>query len=292
MTAADNRIAGTQPEGRATFAEVKVARQRGRPRVASILCALCIFLCGCASRHNTASRPAPPQPAPTETTSPTNSNPGSASAATSAAASPKRNAAAPKPAISGYTEEGNASWYGVPFHGRRASNGEVYDMNKMTAAHRTLPFDTVVRVTNLSNGKSTVVRITDRGPFVDNRIIDLSMAAAREIDSIGPGVVPVRLEIVSAVSDPSSGFFTVQVGAFRDRGNAERLRERLNAAYSPIYIQAYDSPDGLFYRVRVGKVPGEDSARQFGEQLRNREGFTPMVVRLDEGAGTGGMNER
>jgi rare lipoprotein A len=194
--------------------------------------------------------------------------------------------------MSAYTEEGNASWYGVPFHGRRASNGEVYDMNKLTAAHRTLPFDTVVRVTNLSNGKSTVVRITDRGPFVDNRIIDLSMAAAREIDSIGPGVVPVHVEIVSASVDPASGFFTVQVGAFRDRGNAERLRQRLNASYSPIFIQQYDSPDGLFYRVRVGKVPGEDAAHQFGEQLRNREGFTPMVVRLDEGASAGGLNER
>jgi rare lipoprotein A len=194
--------------------------------------------------------------------------------------------------MSAYTEEGNASWYGVPFHGRRASNGEVYDMNKLTAAHRTLPFDTVVRVTNLSNGKSTVVRITDRGPFVDNRIIDLSMAAAREIDSIGPGVVPVRVEIVSVSVDPASGFFTVQVGAFRDRGNAERLRQRLNASYSPIFIQQYDSPDGLFYRVRVGKVPGEDAAHQFGEQLRNREGFTPMVVRLDEGASAGGLNER
>jgi len=194
--------------------------------------------------------------------------------------------------MSAYSEEGNASWYGVPFHGRRASNGEIYDMNKLTAAHRTLPFDTVVRVTNLNNGKSTVVRITDRGPFVDNRIIDLSMAAAREIDSIGAGVVPVRVEIVSANIDPTAGFFTVQVGAFRDRGNAERLRERLYVSYSPIFIQTYDSPDGLFYRVRVGKVPGEDSARQFGEQLRNREGFAPMVVRLDEGAAMGGMNER
>jgi rare lipoprotein A len=191
-----------------------------------------------------------------------------------------------------YTEKGNASWYGVPFHGRRASNGEVYDMHKLTAAHRTLPFDTVVRVTNLSNGKSTVVRITDRGPFVDNRIIDLSMAAAREIDSIGPGVVPVRLEILSAGVDPSSGFFTVQVGAFRDLSNAERLRERLNASYSPIFIQRYDSPDGLFYRVRVGKVSGEDSARHFGERLRDREGVTPIIVRLDESAVTGGMNER
>jgi rare lipoprotein A len=194
--------------------------------------------------------------------------------------------------MSAYTEEGNASWYGVPFHGRRASNGEVYDMNKLTAAHRTLPFDTVVRVTNLSNGKFTVVRITDRGPFVDNHIIDLSMAAAREIDSIGPGVVPVRVEIVSAGVDPTSGFFTVQVGAFRDRGNAERLRQRLNPSYSPIFIQQYDSPDGLFYRVRVGRVPGEDAAHQFGEQLRNREGFTPMVVRLDEGVAAGELNER
>jgi rare lipoprotein A len=194
--------------------------------------------------------------------------------------------------MSAHTEEGIASWYGVPFDGRRASNGEIYDMRKLTAAHRTLPFDSVVRVTNLSNGKSTVVRITDRGPFVDNRIIDLSMAAAREIDSIGAGVVPVRLEIVSAGADPSSGFFTVQVGAFRDLGNAERLRERLNASYSPIFIQRYDSPDGLFYRVRVGKVPGEGAAQQFGEKLRSREGFTPMVVRLDEGAGAGGLIER
>jgi rare lipoprotein A len=191
-------------------------------------------------------------------------------------------------ALAGYTEEGNASWYGAPFHGRRASNGETYDMYKFTAAHRTLPFETMVRVTNVNNGKSTVVRITDRGPFVDNRIIDLSLAAAREIESVGPGVVPVRVEVLSPGVDPTSGFFTVQVGAFRDRDNAERLRDRLNASYSPIFIQQYDSPDGIFYRVRVGKVSGEDAARQFGEQLREREGFTPMVLRLDEGAAAGG----
>ena len=191
----------------------------------------------------------------------------------------------------GYTEEGNASWYGIPFHGRHASNGEVYDMNKLTAAHRTLPFDSKVRVTNLTNGKSTIVRITDRGPFVEGRIIDLSMAAAREIDSIGAGVVPVRIEVVSPI-DPTIGFFTVQVGAFRDRSNAERLRERLSASYSPIFIQNYDSPNGVYYRVRVGKVPGEDAARQFGEQLRSREGFTSFIVRLDEGVPSGGSDER
>jgi rare lipoprotein A len=196
--------------------------------------------------------------------------------------SAKRSKPSGTPAPEGYTEEGNASWYGIPFNGRRASNGEIYDMYKLTAAHRTLPFDTLVRVTNLNNGKSTTVRITDRGPFVENRIIDLSLAAAREIESVGPGVVPVRVEVITPNVDPTVGFFTVQVGAFRDPGNAQRLRDRLNLSYSPIFIQQYDSPDGLYYRVRVGKVAGEDAARQFGEQLRDREGFTPFVVRLDD----------
>ena len=154
-------------------------------------------------------------------------------------------------------------------------------MYKLTAAHRTLPFDTMVRVTNQDNGKSTVVRITDRGPFVENRIIDLSLAAAREIELVGPGVAPVRLEVLGNV-DPTAGFFTVQVGAFRERGNAERLRERLSTTYSPILIQEYDAPDGVFFRVRVGKISGEDGARQFSEQLRAHEGFSPFVVRLDE----------
>src|ERR1700736_6566790 len=160
-------------------------------------------------------------------------------------AHPKRSKTPPAPAPAGYTEQGNASWYGNPFHGRHASNGEVYDMYKLTAAHRTLPFETMVRVTNLNNGKSTVVRITDRGPFVDNRILDLSLAAAREIEAVGPGVVPIRLEVLGNV-DPTAGFFTVQVGAFRERANAERLRDRLNVSYSPIFIQQYDSPEGVF----------------------------------------------
>jgi rare lipoprotein A len=185
------------------------------------------------------------------------------------------------PATVGYIEEGNASWYGNPFHGRRASNGEVYDMNKLTAAHRTLPFETMVRVTNLNNGKSTTVRITDRGPFVEGRIIDLSQAAAREIESIGPGVVPVRVEVLGNV-DVTAGYFTVQVGAFRDHGNAERLRDRLSSSYAPIFIQQYDSPEGKFYRLRVGKVSGEDAANELAAQLRSKEGFTTLVFRLDD----------
>ena len=194
----------------------------------------------------------------------------------------------PSAAPAGYTEQGNASWYGEPFNGRRASNGEVYDMYKLTAAHRTLPFDTMVRVTNLNNGKSTTVRITDRGPFVENRIIDLSLAAAREIDLVGPGVAPVRVEVLGNV-DPTVGFFTVQVGAFRDRGNAERLRDRLNLSYSPIFVEQYDAPEGTYFRVRVGKISGEDAARQFAEQLRVRENFTPFVTRLDPQTPAGGI---
>jgi rare lipoprotein A len=190
----------------------------------------------------------------------------------------------------GYIEEGNASWYGLPFHGRRASNGEIYDMNKLTAAHRTMAFNTLVRVTNLSNGKTVVVRITDRGPFVENRIIDLSRAAAQAIESIGPGVVPVRLEVISG-SDPFGGFFTVQVGAFKDPGNAQRLRDRLDALYPPAFIQQVQLDDGTFYRVRVGKISGEQSAERFAEQLKSKEGFHSMVVRLDEEAAAGGGTE-
>jgi rare lipoprotein A len=186
-----------------------------------------------------------------------------------------------QPGNSAYIEEGNASWYGAPFHGRRASNGEIYDMNKMTAAHRTMAFGTMVKVTNLTNGKSAVVRITDRGPFVDNRIIDLSMAAAKAIESIGPGVVPVRLEVISG-SDPFGGFFTVQVGAFKERDNAERLRARLNDLYPPSTIQQVDLDDGTFYRVRAGKVSGEQAAQKFADELRAKEGFHTMVIRLDD----------
>ena len=101
-----------------------------------------------------------------------------------------------KPARIGETETGIASWYGAPYNGRRSANGEVYDMEKLTAAHRTLPFDTWLEVTNLQNQKRVDVRITDRGPFVNGRIIDLSLAAAREIDMVQSGIVRVRIKVI------------------------------------------------------------------------------------------------
>jgi len=193
-------------------------------------------------------------------------------------------ARAPAPPVPGaYVEQGIASWYGVPFHGRRAANGEVYDMNQPTAAHKTLPFGSIVRVHNLDNGRQTEVRITDRGPFVEGRIIDLSFTAARAVDMVGAGIARVRLELLSAGRvRGGAGNFTVQVGAFTERENAERLREQLMARYDPVYIQDYDAPNGYFYRVRVGRVPTQQGAERLAAQLASRERVHTFVVRLDE----------
>ncbi len=150
----------------------------------------------------------------------------------------------------------------------------------MTAAHRTLPFGSIVQVTNLTNGRQADVRITDRGPFVANRIIDLSYAAAEALGIVGPGTAPVRLQVVSG-PNPSLGFFGVQVGAFEVEQNAERLRAGLSARYSPIAIVPYDSPSGVFYRVRVGRVSTEAAARELAGELRASERLTTFVVRLD-----------
>ena len=253
-----------------------VGRWNGRwLTLAALFCCATIFVTGCGGRQPVASAP------PVTNTTP---EPAPPSVATNRpAVSPA--AGNPNPHEGGAVyEEGKASWYGAPFHGRQASNGETYDMYKFTAAHRTLPFNTMVRVTNTTNGKSTTVRITDRGPFVDNRIIDLSYAAAKQIESIGPGVVPVQLEILSAI-DPNEGTFTIQVGAFHDKGNAERLVRRLSAAYPSVAVQSFDSPKGeSFYRVHVGKISGEEAAKKMSEELHAREGVKPLIFRVDNAA--------
>jgi rare lipoprotein A len=187
-----------------------------------------------------------------------------------------------QPAVPGeYVEEGVASWYGVPFNGRRTSNGEIYDMHEFTAAHRTLPFNCVVRVTNLNNGMQTEVRINDRGPFVANRVIDLSLSAAQAIEMVGPGTANVRLEILSG-PNPNVGFFAVQVGAFKVRENAERLKTQMEQAYSPVGIATYDSANGTFYRVRAGRLPSEAAAQNLADKLHDAEQLTTFVVRLDD----------
>src|SRR3984957_13350683 len=135
------------------------------------------------------------------------------------------------PLVIGATENGIASWYGHPYDGRRAADGETYNMETLVAAHRTIPFNTWVRVYNLSNNKTVDVRIIDRGPFVDGRIIDLSHAAAQAIDMIGPGIAQVRVEIISAPQNPEPAIFGVQVGAFTNRANADRMMNDMQTRY-------------------------------------------------------------
>jgi rare lipoprotein A len=214
---------------------------------AMVLCAL--FASGCAHKKR-AQAPAPPAPS-----------------------------AAPR---IGATETGVASWYGHPYHGRPAANGEIYDMEQLTAAHRTLPFETWVRVVNLANSKLVEVRITDRGPFVEGRVIDLSRAAARAIDMIGPGTAAVRIEVIRAPAEAVPTLFAVQVGAFRERRNAERLRGEMQARYgSARLVERQGNP--VMWRVLVGAEPTEDGAATLARRIRQQgsEKSAAFVVRVD-----------
>ncbi len=178
----------------------------------------------------------------------------------------------------GSIETGIASWYGHPYHGRRAADGETYDMETLVAAHRTLPFNTWVRVYNLNNNKTVDVRIIDRGPFVDGRIIDLSHAAAQAIDMIGPGIAQVRVEILSAPAVAPAAF-AVQVGAFRDRDRAERSRAEMQTRYG--YAQVVLEKG--FWRVLVGQEATQEAADALAARIRqdSPENKTPFVVRID-----------
>lgn len=180
----------------------------------------------------------------------------------------------------GTTEEGLASWYGVPYHGRPAADGEIYDMEQMVAAHRTMPFNTWLKVTNLSNGRSIDVRVIDRGPFVRGRIVDLSKAAAREIQLLGPGVARVRLEVIAAPTDvPAQDYYGVQVGAFASYANAERLRTQYERQYGSAKIEVKQGRAPL-YRVLVGKESTEAGAARIADELGTK-GDHVFVVRLD-----------
>lgn len=174
--------------------------------------------------------------------------------------------AAVPPPVSG-AEVGTASWYGHPYHGRAAASGEIYDMEMFTAAHRTLPFGTLVRVINLDNEKSVEVRINDRGPFVGDRIIDLSHAAAQAIGLIGPGLARVRLEVMQTPVAATPGYYAVQVGAFQYRANAERLRAEMEARYGAarLVLRPGDPP---LWRVLVGRAASEDDAGALAGRIR------------------------
>ncbi|MFH1263299.1 MAG: septal ring lytic transglycosylase RlpA family protein [Pseudomonadota bacterium] len=162
-------------------------------------------------------------------------------------------------------EIGYASWYGDQFHGRKTASGERYDMYQLTAAHRTAPFGTNVRVTNVGNGKAVTVRINDRGPFVKGRILDLSLAAAKEIDLISTGTARVRLEFVGATASPFR--FYVQAGSFRDPENASQMVRRI-AQLLPVPRAQIETVNDL-NRVWLGPVETEEEAASLVEKLED-----------------------
>lgn len=187
----------------------------------------------------------------------------------------------PAPAVPlvGTEEVGIASWYGYPYHGRASSSGEIYDMEKLTAAHRTLPFGTMVHVRNLTNDLTVDVRIIDRGPFVDGRIIDLSRAAARQIQMIGPGTAKVRLRILSLASAEPAGYYGVQTGAFQERANADRQRAAMERRYGSARLVRRDGAPPL-WRVVVGHELSMEEAAALAERVAAETGAA-FVVRVD-----------
>jgi rare lipoprotein A len=179
----------------------------------------------------------------------------------------------------GFVQTGIASWYGPDFHGKKTSNGETYDMHAMTAAHKTLPLGVYVKVQNRDNGRETVVRVNDRGPFVKGRIIDLSYSAAKELGVDFAGTAPVRIEALGyrgggaeqykALDNYDAGNYTVQIGSFKEYGNAERLFREMKkrVGFSEIHMTKINGE--TFHRVYAGKYSSlkaaEDAEREFSE---------------------------
>jgi rare lipoprotein A len=192
----------------------------------------------------------------------------------------------------GFVQEGVASWYGDDFHGKPTSNGETYDMYALTAAHKTLPLGVYVRARNLRNGKEVVVRINDRGPFVKERIIDFSYTAARQLGIADAGTAPVRIEALgyrggdgaSPYRPPASydaGSYAVQVAAFANGDNAERLAARLKKRHGAASIQEARVNGSRFFRVRVGTYGSLKTAEEARGSFE-RDGYPgSFVVALD-----------
>jgi rare lipoprotein A len=249
-----------------------------RPATWPLACLLLLLLWGNAllsgcGGHKRTPPPVPP-PLPRENEKPVATPP-------SADAGEDEKIEVPAGAKPIFEETGIASWYGAPYHNRRGSNGEVYNMHAMTAAHLTLPLGSIVRITNLKNGHSAVVRITDRGPFVVGRIVDLSLAAAKAVDVYLPGIAKVRLEVLqSPVPLDAGGRWAVQIGSFSGQKAAAELAEHLQKRYQTAKVVRFVSPVGVWW-VRV-RVLDDDRQRAtaLAHETETAEGSV-FLVRLD-----------
>jgi len=179
------------------------------------------------------------------------------------------------------SQTGIASWYGPGFHGKTTASGVIYNQHDLTAAHQTLPLGTRVRVTNLENGRSIEVLINDRGPFAKGRIIDLSYAAGEMLGMIGPGTIPVRIEVVGSGADKISLIkdsldYTLQLGSFSVLENARQLRDRVASKFSEVAIVPLNTSTSTFYRVQLGQFSTRSSAEEQA-RLVTRAGY-PVVI--------------
>ena len=228
------------------------------------LCASLLFA-GCGHKKTVRQLPLPPPPEPT-----VNAETGSL---------PNAGSAVPSRGKPLYQEIGIASWYG-PYVNRRTANGEFYDAHALTAAHRTLPLNSIARVTNLKTGRSAVVRITDRGPFVEGRILDLSIEAAKQLDVWREGTARVKLEVMQAPAPIDyGGRWCVQIGAFSSKTEAASFKRRLQHQYREAQVLQFTGSTGEWLRVRI---PGDEKAAL---QTVLRESAAPeavsFLVRLD-----------
>jgi rare lipoprotein A len=239
---------------------------------------------GCRHKPTTAAV-APPPPAIAPATPPVSTAPPvpsvsrpPASPATIADTPADADFVSSHPVIS--SEEGLASWYGPPYDKRRGANGEIFDKDALTAAHRTLPMNSLIKVTNLSTGQAAIVRVTDRGPFVPDRMLDLSLASAKAIGVWRPGVAKVRVEVFAAPSPlDTGGRWCVQVGAFKNEKGAFKLRDQLARKYHTANVIEFTGPTGHWVRIRP---QGDDKKRavEIARDLEPSEGEA-YLVRLD-----------
>lgn len=263
-------------------------RQRAQifvPAVFPLLLLAVLFLSGCGhSKQARSNVPPPPLPEPSPAES-TNRPEGAAkndrlpgNAASEADLAEPTIPANSRPLA---TETGLASWYGPPYHNRVGSNGEVYNMHAMTAAHRTLPLGSIVRVTNLKTGHSALVRITDRGPFIPGRMIDLSLAAAHKLDVYSPGVAQVKVDVMQTPEPlATGGKWAVQIGSFAHEQEASKFADHLARRYQTAKVQYFGSPVGDWW-VRVHVLDNDrDRARKLAAETRTPEGAV-FLVRLD-----------
>jgi rare lipoprotein A len=260
---------------------------RVRPGIAAVFSACTLIVSGCHRETTRAYRPPPPPAATTASNHDRTSRPSRTTPSGEYGSSEAARPSVPAPGNLGRpvsSEVGLASWYGPPYAGRKGADGTVYDQNAMTAAHLTLPMGTVVRVTNLTNNESVIVKITDRGPFVRGRIIDLSLAAAKATGVYRAGVAKVKVEAfaspVRANADPA-GHWCVQVGAFARESDAVKLKEEMMRRYATAKVIEFPGPTGHWVRISP-RLPSKSNASEVADSIHSKDpAAAPYLIRTD-----------